>query len=131
MFVDASAVVAIITAERDASALATKLGAAREAFISPISQYESVLGVARALNATIAAATGLVDEFIHAKSLKNLAIDAAVASTAVAAFERYGKGRHKAKLNMGDCFAYACAKTLGVPLLCKGNDFKHTDVKLA
>jgi len=43
----------------------------------------------------------------------------------------YGKGRHPARLNFGDCFAYACAKILGVPLLCKGNDFAQTDIKLA
>jgi ribonuclease VapC len=43
----------------------------------------------------------------------------------------YGRGRHKAALNFGDCFAYACAKTLDVPLLCKGDDFPQTDIKLA
>jgi len=89
------------------------------------------LGVARALNATISDATQLVNDFIEAKSLKNLAIDASIAASAVAAFARYGKGRHKAKLNMSDCFAYACAQSLDVPLLCKGNDFKHTDIDVA
>ncbi|MGH6871094.1 MAG: type II toxin-antitoxin system VapC family toxin [Rhizomicrobium sp.] len=131
MFVDASAAVAIIAKEADADQLAVKLEAAREAFISPVSQYESVLGVARALKATIFAATELVDDFIDARAIKNLAIDAGIAAAAISAFERYGKGRHKAGLNMGDCFAYACAKSLDLPLLCKGGDFRHTDVELA
>ncbi|HEY1630558.1 MAG TPA: type II toxin-antitoxin system VapC family toxin [Rhizomicrobium sp.] len=131
MFVDASAIVAIIAMEKDAPTLIAKLKVAREAFISPISQYESILGLARALNATIEASAELVDDFIREKSLQSLAIDTAIATDAVAAFARYGKGRHRAKLTMGDCFAYACAKTLDVPLLCKGNDFKHTDIKLA
>ncbi len=47
------------------------------------------------------------------------------------AFARYGKGRHRADLNLGDCFAYAVARVHGVPLLFKGNDFVHTDVALA
>ena len=41
------------------------------------------------------------------------------------------KGRHRAALNMGDCFAYACAKMNRVPLLCKGDDFVHTDIRIA
>ena len=47
------------------------------------------------------------------------------------AFRRYGKGRHRAALNFGDCCAYALAKTLNLPLLCKGNDFALTDLKRA
>jgi ribonuclease VapC len=50
---------------------------------------------------------------------------------AVEAFDRFGKGRHSAGLNMGDCFAYACARQIDTPLLCKGNDFPRTDIGLA
>jgi len=51
---------------------------------------------------------------------------------ALEAFARFGKGQgHRAGLNMGDCFSYACAKMRNVPLLCKGNDFIHTDLSLA
>ena len=46
------------------------------------------------------------------------------------AYERYGKGRHAAKLNFGDCLSYACAKLSKQPLLCKGDDFPHTDLEL-
>jgi ribonuclease VapC len=52
-----------------------------------------------------------------------------VGRIALDAFDRYGKGRrHPAQLNMGDCFAYACAKFRGVPLLYKGSDFSRTDL---
>ena len=47
------------------------------------------------------------------------------------AYRDYGKGRHRAGLNFGDCFAYALAKELGEPLLFKGNDFRETDVEVA
>ena len=47
------------------------------------------------------------------------------------AYYDFGKGRHKARLNFGDCFAYALAKSLGEPLLFKGNDFGRTDVQVA
>lgn len=50
---------------------------------------------------------------------------------AVRASRLFGKGRHQAALNMDDCFAYACARQLGVPLLAKGNDFRRTDIELA
>lgn len=58
-------------------------------------------------------------------------IDKSISDLALQAFERYGKGRHKASLNIGDCFAYACAKRHKVPLLFKGNDFGMTDVEIA
>ena len=53
------------------------------------------------------------------------------AETARAAFRTYGKGRHPAALNFGDCFSYALAKISGEPLLFKGNDFSKTDIKSA
>jgi ribonuclease VapC len=49
---------------------------------------------------------------------------------ACSAFSRFGKGRHRAGLNYGDCFSYALAITAGAPLLCKGDDFVHTDVAI-
>jgi ribonuclease VapC len=50
------------------------------------------------------------------------------ARAALASFIRYGKGRHRARLNLGDCFAYALAKTRNLPLLFKGDDFLNTDI---
>ncbi len=58
-----------------------------------------------------------------------MALDHTVADLAIDAFRRYGKGRHKAALNFGDCLVYATAKHLDLPLLYKGQDFIHTDLK--
>jgi ribonuclease VapC len=58
-------------------------------------------------------------------------ITAVIGRAAIDALRRYGRHRHRADLNMGDCFAYAYAKDLGVAMLCKGSDFVHTDIDLA
>jgi ribonuclease VapC len=55
----------------------------------------------------------------------------ALSSAALEAYLRFGKGLHPARLNLGDCFAYALAKTLDVPLLYKGDDFARTDIRSA
>lgn len=72
----------------------------------------------------------MVDDFLAEVRAVPVPIDAEMGRIAIAAFERCGKGRHQAALNMGDCFAYACARSMNVPLLCKGNDFPRTDVIL-
>ena len=58
-------------------------------------------------------------------------VDDRLAELAISAFLRYGKGRHPAKLNFGDCFSYALAKRFNVPLLFKGNDFSQSDIHSA
>lgn len=60
-----------------------------------------------------------------------VAFDEHLLAISVEAHRRYGRGKHKAKLNFGDCMSYALAKFHDVPLLCKGEDFRHTDVTLA
>jgi ribonuclease VapC len=60
-----------------------------------------------------------------------IAVPAEARAAAIDAWDRYGKSRHPAALNFGDCFAYACARIAGVPLLCKGNDFSQTDIETA
>src|SRR5436190_23059861 len=98
MFVDAPAVIAILASEPDATALSAKLDAATDAYTSPMSQYESVLGLARATRLPIGDAADIVDRFAESNALKNLAIDANIARAAIAAYARYGKGRHRANL---------------------------------
>ena len=58
-------------------------------------------------------------------------MDTSCGRAAISAFDRFGKGRHAAALNLGDCFAYACARELDIPVLCKGNDFPQTDIGIA
>jgi ribonuclease VapC len=69
-----------------------------------------------------------VADFLKAADLRVVPIDRREAEIALIAFERFGKGRHPAALNMGDCFAYACAKAHRVALLFVGDDFPQTDV---
>ena len=74
----------------------------------------------------------IVEQFQEIFRITSVAIESRFAKAALDAFERYGKGQgHPAKLNMGDCFSFACAKLQRVPLLCKGNDFIHTDILIA
>lgn len=131
MFLDASAIVAIIARESDAAALSARLGQAIEVYTSPVAVYESALGLARAGNMTIPEAVVLLDRFLEEIHARIVAISAEIGRGAVSAFERFGKGRHRAALNMGDCFAYACARSLDLPLLFKGDDFPHTDIAVA
>lgn len=132
MFVDASAIVAILTREDDADALADRLEAAPQPITSAVAVFEAVLGICRKRHATVAEAEADIREFLDMAKVRVVAIDAAEASAALKAFDRYGKGRgHPAQLNMGDCFAYACAVTRDSPLLCKGEAFMQTDIQLA
>lgn len=72
-----------------------------------------------------------VDIFIEQTDAQIIDITAEIGRHAVNAFNTFGRGRHKASLNMGDCFAYACAKAHNMPLLLKGNDFPYTDIEVA
>jgi ribonuclease VapC len=123
--------IAIIAGESDAASLAVRLGQATQVSTSPIAVYEAVLGLARIGNTSIADATSVVDRFLSEVDAMVVPIDTSCGREAIAAFDRFGNGRHEAALNLGDCFAYACAQALGVPLLCKGNDFPQTDIHLA
>jgi ribonuclease VapC len=131
MFVDASAIIAILAGESDGPALAVRLGQAEHAYLSPIAIYEAVLGLARVCNLAVADAETALDSFIVETSAEIVPISGEIGRGAIRAFERFGRGRHPARLNMGDCFAYACAEDLGLPLLFKGEDFPQTDIGIA
>ena len=129
MFVDASAIVAILTREPDADALADVLGSARSPITSPIAIFEAVLGICRKRHASVEEAEADVREFLGVAAIRAVSITEREAETALAAFSRYGKRRdHPAQLNLGDCFAYAVAKNHRTALLFKGDDFSKTDI---
>lgn len=131
-FVDASAIVAILTGEPEADALADALEAARSPITSPIAVFEAALGVRRKRHASVAEARRDVMEFLDIAGVRMVPIAASEADAALDAFDRYGKGRgHPAQLNLGDCFAYAVAKHHGIALLFQGNDFGKTDIARA
>lgn len=82
----------------------------------------------------VASARGLLDEadeLIPAMGVEIITLDGASARAVQKAFANWGKGRHPASLNLGDCFAYALAKEKNIPLLFVGNDFSKTDVDIA
>jgi ribonuclease VapC len=131
MFVDASALVAVLADEPDRDAHRNKIDSANRILLSAMSIYETVVALMRIGDGDYGAASSVVANFSKRPSIVIVPIDAAIGTAALDAFARYGKGRHRAALNMGDCFSYACAKVHRVPLLCKGGDFKLTDIKLA
>jgi ribonuclease VapC len=131
MFIDASALVAIIAPERDGVLLAERLRGAEQRYTSAVAIYETALALQRIGNTAIEAVIPVIDDFMHRSEIEPVSITAEIGRLAIDAFTRFGRGRHPAQLNMGDCFAYACARSLGVPLLAKGNDFAQTDIALA
>jgi len=128
MFVDASAIVAILADEEDASELSDRFIGATTVKTSALAVYEAVLGLARAQTISTADAELAVGNFLSAADAEIIPITREIGRSAIEAFKRYGRGRHPAGLNMGDCFAYACARSLDVPLLFKGDDFSQTDI---
>ncbi len=132
MFVDASAIVAILTREPEADALTDVLEAASSPITSPVAIFEAVLGICRKRHASVAEANEDVQAFLKAARIRIATIGAEEVDTALDAFARYGKGRgHPAQLNLGDCFAYAVAKNNKTALLFKGEDFDKTDISSA
>ncbi|TPK56277.1 MULTISPECIES: type II toxin-antitoxin system VapC family toxin [unclassified Mesorhizobium] len=137
MFVDASVVVAILAKESGWEELLKRIADVDgQLYISALVRLEATLALGR-VNAgakkptpeMLSAARDLVDAFIVEIDARNVAINEDIGGRAIDASIRYGKAvGHPADLNFGDCFSYACAKALGVPLLFKGNDFLKTDL---
>jgi ribonuclease VapC len=130
MFVDASAIVAILTREPGYEFLVTALEAARAPQTSPIAIFEAVLGVRRKRYCAVAEAQEDVAAFLKAAAVTLVPVGLDEAYGALDAFARFGKWTgHPAQLNMGDCFAYAAARGAGVALLYTGDDLGMTDAR--
>ena len=128
MFVDTSAVVAILMEESDAHALLAKLEAATHGLTSSAVRLEACMVLANRRDVSPLRAQHYFDGLTSELGLTEIPIDERIGRLAVECFARYGKGRHPAQLNFGDCLSYASAKALGAPLLFKGDDFAKTDV---
>jgi len=126
VIVDSSALMAIVLDEPDADALLRVLSRTQNRKISAATWVEVHL-VVDSLQQHPAVASRFEDLMIRLK-LDVIAVDANMAWIARKANLTYGKGRHPARLNFGDCFSYALAKQTGEPLLFKGNDFSQTDI---
>ena len=129
ILVDASAMVAMATGEDEAYDFSETIDGHETRLCCAIGLWEASLAVARKQRVTVSHATRAVENLRSDYDLTVVTIGEDEAGLALLAHRRYGKGTgHAAKLNMGDCFAYACAKANGARLLYKGNDFIHTDL---
>ena len=128
MVIDSSALMAIFLNEPDASIYASAILNDRMRLISAATLAESsIVAIRRRRPDPIAA----LDILTTRLRLVVIPVDHEQALLARDGFRRFGKGRHRAGLNFGDCFSYALAKQRGEPLLFKGNDFSQTDVLVA
>jgi ribonuclease VapC len=129
MFIDASAIVAMMTNESDAEALSARLMAADSRMTSPMALWEASVAYSRILGLDPQTALREVEAYIRPLEIEVIAIAPTMVAAAVEAYQRFGKGRHPAGLNFGDCFAYACARHLERPLLFTGDAFSRTDIE--
>ena len=128
MIVDTSALVAMIREEADVASYSEAIRQAQGARLSAANYLELAV-VIDGLGDPIASSA--LDDVLRAYRIRIEPLTEAQARIARVAYQRFGKGSgHPARLNMGDCFAYALARDLGEPLLFKGDDFKLTDIEL-
>ena len=127
MVVDASAILAILKGEPEEEVFKAALADAGNCYMSPVNWLEIAMN-AESAGEEDAAAFRELAEFAR---LNIIPVDETQMRMAHAAWRRFGKGRDPARLNLGDCFAYALAKFLDEPLLYKGRDFSRTDIKSA
>ena len=128
LFIDTSAIVALIAQEADADVLTVKIEEAPSCVTSPLVILEACMRLTTLLNVAPAQAERSIRKLLEAANVEIVELRDSTATLAVRAFGHYGKGRgHPARLNICDCFSHACARELGLSLLYKGNDFAHTD----
>jgi ribonuclease VapC len=128
VIVDSSALLAVVWNEPEAERLARALQAAPMRRIGVVNWFESMM-VAEARSGAASARALLLT--LADLDIQPLAFDQDQMLAAYGAWQRFGKGRHPAQLNLGDCCAYAAAVVNGEPLLFKGDDFSRTDVPAA
>lgn len=128
MIVDSSAILAILNREPDAELYDERIALAENCRISAANLLETAI-VTESRGGPEAG--NELDMFLESADIEVAPVTSSQVSTARRAWRRFGKGRHRAALNFGDCFAYALSATTGEPLLFKGNDFTHTDVNAA
>lgn len=129
MIIDTSAIIAILRDERDAASFARAIADAQNRRVSAVNFVESAVVIDASRDPI---ASRRFDDFFAEANIAVEPVTENQAQLARAAYRDFGKGSgHPAKLNFGDCFAYALAKSAGEPLLFKGSDFTHTDINSA
>lgn len=124
MVIDASAVLAILKLEPECDQFSRAILRASTRIMSPVNWMECAIRIERARSEDMRA----LDDFVAASQIVIVPVDQIQTRIAHIAYRDFGKGRHPAALNLGDCFAYALSKATGEPLLYKGADFKRTDI---
>jgi ribonuclease VapC len=128
IFIDASAMISMMTGESDANELADQMEAEQSRLCSAISLWETIAGLCRGYTFSVPSARRVVQSFIALNEINFVTVGEREFELASQAYAEFGKGRHPAALNLGDCFAYACAKSNRAKLLFKGDDFTKTDI---
>jgi ribonuclease VapC len=128
MVIDASALLAILLGEPEAEPFARAIAGDAKRLVGALSALEAAIVLQTRKGASGARE---LDLFLHAARITVVSLDADQVLLARAAYEKFGRGRHPAALNLGDCCSYALAHTSGEPLLFKGNDFSQTDLVAA
>jgi ribonuclease VapC len=128
VIIDSSALVAILASEAEADDLENSLLDAPVRRISAVTYVETAVVVDGRRDVIL---SRRLDEFLRETEISIEPVTSQQARLAREAYRDFGKARHRAGLNLGDCFAYALAKEKGEPLLFKGNDFRRTDVEPA
>jgi len=126
MVIDSSAIVAILMDEAEADIFSRVLAGETKLAISAVTFHETSIVMAGKKGTPNAAR--FVDEFVRDLEIEIAAATIEDALAAREAYFRFGRGYHRAQLNLADCFSYALAKSRGAPLLFKGDDFSQTDV---
>ncbi len=125
MVVDTSTLSAILFGEPEGPAFLKALSGPERKFMSAFTRLEASIVVEARKGDT---GTQALSELVATSSIDTVPFDTGQAELALDAWRRFGKGRHPAGLNLGDCAAYALARFIGEPLLYKGDDFPKTDV---
>jgi ribonuclease VapC len=125
--IDSSALLAILLGEPDRGQFLKLLSESETRLLSAANALETAIVVESRRGET---AGRELDLFLHKTGIAMVAVDEEQFTIARYAWRKFGKGRHRAALNFGDCFAYALAKTSSEPLLAKGADFSQTDLQL-
>ena len=125
MVIDSSALLAILLAEDDAESFARAIETAEQRLLSAATLVEAAIVIQSKKGDS---GERELDLLITRGGIKIIPVDSEQAEIARAAFRRFGKGRHPAGLNYGDCFTYALAKATDEPILYKGTDFAATDL---
>ena len=125
--IDTSALLAILLGEPERGKLLQLLSESETRLLSAANALETAMVVESRRGE---AAGRELDLFLHRTKIEIVAVDEEQFSIARFAWRKFGKGRHPAALNFGDCFAYALTKTSSEPLLAKGDDFRRTDLQI-